>query len=571
MSFDRHPTTDQGDAHVSSHAKISTGESDRRPAKGGSGASPRCLRLGLLISLVAALVLVPAAQAFAAEENTLKVTIAGGGEGEVTSVNGTPHIACHAPGPGEGICENTMGSVFGSNFETLEATAAAGSEFAGWTVTEGAPNGCAADGSEASCGVSTTAPGNAKVTAIFRSPANENTLAVTIAGAGEGEVVSTPPGISCSKADSPCESGFEIGSTATLTATPAAGSNFLGWTGCTAETGDKCEVEMTAAESVSAEFAPNPPQPLQVSVSGEGEVTAPGITCTEPGDGSAACEEEFAEGLTVTLTESPVAGNRFEGWTGCAAETGGQCEVVIGAGPNSVAAVFAPTSTSPLTVVLTGEGTVESNPAGINCTSPAQEECTAEFEGTVTLTATPASGYTFAGWLGCKHTGPGTCTVTVDESMEVTAVFLKEGVEGQPGQPGSPGSPGQSGSPGGQGTPGAHGTQGAQGPAGAQGLAGTQGAAGAPGAQGPQGPTAKVTCKVQQKGKSKVKVTCTVKQSQASASSLPLTWSLRQGGHTYRHGRTAARHLRLDLGGLRPGRYLLHLQGRRGGTRIVVA
>ena len=53
-----------------------------------------------------------------------------------------------------------------------------------------------------------------------------------------------------------------------------------------------------------------------------------------------------------------------------------------------------------LTVVKSGggSGTVTSNPAGINCGS----DCSASFtNGTsVTLTATPASGSTFAGWEG---------------------------------------------------------------------------------------------------------------------------------------------------------------------------
>jgi len=75
---------------------------------------------------------------------------------------------------------------------------------------------------------------------------------------------------------------------------------------------------------------------------------------------------------------------------------------------------------NPLSVIKsgTGSGTVSSNPAGINCGST----CSGSFGGSVTLTATPATGSTFAGWSGAC-TGTGTCTVTMDGAKNVTAVF----------------------------------------------------------------------------------------------------------------------------------------------------
>ncbi|MGE5204510.1 MAG: choice-of-anchor D domain-containing protein [Chlamydiota bacterium] len=76
----------------------------------------------------------------------------------------------------------------------------------------------------------------------------------------------------------------------------------------------------------------------------------------------------------------------------------------------------------PLTVSLagTGSGTATSNPAGINCPSA----CSANFANgqSVTLTASAASGSTFAGWSGACS-GTGTCTVTMNSSQAVTATF----------------------------------------------------------------------------------------------------------------------------------------------------
>jgi hypothetical protein len=69
----------------------------------------------------------------------------------------------------------------------------------------------------------------------------------------------------------------------------------------------------------------------------------------------------------------------------------------------------------------TGSGAVNSVPLGIDC----GVTCTAGFDrGTVvTLTATPAGGSAFAGWMGAVCTGTGDCVVTMDATKSVTAVF----------------------------------------------------------------------------------------------------------------------------------------------------
>jgi Divergent InlB B-repeat domain len=68
----------------------------------------------------------------------------------------------------------------------------------------------------------------------------------------------------------------------------------------------------------------------------------------------------------------------------------------------------------------TGLGTVTSSPSGVNC--PAN--CSASFQqGTVvTLSASPADGVTFAGWLG-PCSGTGACTLTLNGPTTVTAAF----------------------------------------------------------------------------------------------------------------------------------------------------
>ena len=80
--------------------------------------------------------------------------------------------------------------------------------------------------------------------------ANAVTLSVGEAGAGFGAVTSMPAGISCQPT---CIGSFQQGGMVTLTATPAAGSTFVGWSGACSGTGS-CIVTMTGNETVIANF-----------------------------------------------------------------------------------------------------------------------------------------------------------------------------------------------------------------------------------------------------------------------------------------------------------------------------
>ena len=70
-----------------------------------------------------------------------------------------------------------------------------------------------------------------------------------------------------------------------------------------------------------------------------------------------------------------------------------------------------------LSVQVSGDGTVTSAPAGIDC----GKTCTATFTGPVTLTATSAAGSTFSGWDGaCSGTDGCTVAMSVDASVRAT-------------------------------------------------------------------------------------------------------------------------------------------------------
>jgi hypothetical protein len=82
------------------------------------------------------------------------------------------------------------------------------------------------------------------------APSTTHTLSVMRLGTGNGTVTSTPPGIDCG-AD--CSESYAEGASVTLTATPAAGSAFAGWSGpCSGV--QACTVTMDQSHSVSAAF-----------------------------------------------------------------------------------------------------------------------------------------------------------------------------------------------------------------------------------------------------------------------------------------------------------------------------
>ena len=81
-------------------------------------------------------------------------------------------------------------------------------------------------------------------------------LEVTLAGVGTGAVSSQPAGIACPGA---CAAEYDEAAAIKLTASPAVGSAFAGWSGGGCSGTGVCVVTMNATQSVSAEFEVAPP------------------------------------------------------------------------------------------------------------------------------------------------------------------------------------------------------------------------------------------------------------------------------------------------------------------------
>jgi photosystem II stability/assembly factor-like uncharacterized protein/N-acetylneuraminic acid mutarotase len=159
----------------------------------------------------------------------LTVTKSGTGSGTVTSnpagiICGTDCIEDYAKGTNV----------------TLTASAAPGSLFTGWTG--------ACTGTATTCSVAMTAAKSA--TATFK-PAFTLTVNKSSVGGGTGTVTSNVAGITCG---TDCTEEYASATSVILTASPAAGSSFGGWSGSCTGTAVTCTVSMSAAKTVTATF-----------------------------------------------------------------------------------------------------------------------------------------------------------------------------------------------------------------------------------------------------------------------------------------------------------------------------
>jgi hypothetical protein len=282
---------------------------------------------------------------------------------------------------------------------TLAATPAVGSVFSGWSGE------CSGTGA---CDVSMTA--TRSTTASFTLI--PETLTLATAGSGAGSISSNPAGVDCAPA---CSHSFDYGTAVTLTATPAVGSSFSGWSGACSGT-DTCTVSMSGARSATATFNLIP-EGLTLGKSGNGtgsiSSSPAGIEC------GGSCSHSFDYGTAVTLTATPAVGSSFSGWSGDCAGAG-TCALTMSAGRSATATFKLIPETLTLGTSGGGVGVISSSPGGVDCGG----SCSHDFDyGTaVTLAPNAAKGSSFLGWSG-DCWGTESCTLTMTAGRSVTARF----------------------------------------------------------------------------------------------------------------------------------------------------
>lgn len=203
------------------------------------------------------------------------------------------------------------------------------------------------------------------------APPTKYDLTVTLAGAGTGTVVSDPAGIDVDKADAATATfAFAEGTEVVLTATPAAGSTFSGFTFPADATYDceagsattTCVLTMDAAKSVTATFGVVvSDETLTVAIATAGGAAG---TVTSAPTGIDTGADDFSAvfpiGDTVDLTAAASTG-AFAGWTGgdCDGLKSATCTVTIGVGEPTVTANFNAVETLTVRVAAIGDDAVE--------------------------------------------------------------------------------------------------------------------------------------------------------------------------------------------------------------------
>lgn len=304
----------------------------------------------------------------------------------LTGTEATYLLATATAGNGQGsISANPAGPAYPAGTAvTLTPQPASGSIFSGWS----------GDGTGTLTRL-VTMDGNKSVTASFTAAtAVSYTLSTAVAGPGQGTIAASPAGPT-----------YPAGTIVTLTAQPAAGSTFSGWSGDGAGTTTR-QVTMDGNKSVTASFALSPAATYTIAVANAGNGNG-AVTANPAGPA-------YPAGSDVTLTAQPAAGSTFAGWSGDG--TGTTTRQLTMDGNKSVTATFTlvptPTYTLTTTTAGTGQGTVTRSPSG-----PAYPAGTV-----VTLNAQAATGSTFAGWSG-DGTGSTSRQVTMDSDKTVIATF----------------------------------------------------------------------------------------------------------------------------------------------------
>jgi len=256
---------------------------------------------------------------------------------------------------------------------TLNAAPTTGWSFTGWS----------GDATGAVTPLDITMNGNKNVTATFTL----NTYALNVNIVGNGTV-----------AKNPNQPLYNHGTVVQLTASPAVGWSFTAWSGAATGTTNPVSVTMDAVQNVTATFTINT-YSLSVSTVGNGTVA------------KSPNQPLYDHGTVVQLTANPTTGWSFTSWSGAATGTANPVNVTMD-GVKSVTATFT-INTYALSVITVGSGTVSKSP----------DQPLYDHGAVVQLTATPATGWSFASWSGGATGTTSPLAVTMDAAKSVTATF----------------------------------------------------------------------------------------------------------------------------------------------------
>jgi hypothetical protein len=204
----------------------------------------------------------------------------------------------------------------------------------------------------------------------------------------------------------PADNGMVAGGTViTLTATPGADSDFIGWSGDLIDTRSPITFTMDGNKTITATFALQCCT-LGIGYAGDGTGSV-GVAASEPGP-------RYSAGTVVTLTALPDIFSDFVGWSGAVSDTNKTVAVTMDA--NKIVTATFELKTYALDVRKTGGG------AGSVLATPSGPAIAAGR--VVTLTAIPDTGSVFAGWSGGVSGRNNPITFTMQANTIVTATLF---------------------------------------------------------------------------------------------------------------------------------------------------
>ncbi|MCB0086083.1 MAG: InlB B-repeat-containing protein, partial [Caldilineaceae bacterium] len=200
----------------------------------------------------------------------------------------------------------------------------------------------------------------------------------------------------------PVQSNYYCGQTVTLSAAPATGWRFAGWSGALTGIQNPTALTATVSQAITATFVKES-YLLRLDTIGEGQVAVQPIMVAYPFN------------TIVTVTATPKADWVFAGWEGDHEGSTNPIQITMDRA-KAITAIFTTkmvTASYTVSTVVSGEGTLTRSPDAPSYTGGA----------TVTLTATAASGWLFDGWQGLAGTS-NPATIIVTRNRVITATFI---------------------------------------------------------------------------------------------------------------------------------------------------
>ncbi len=256
-----------------------------------------------------------------------------------------------------------------------------------------------------------TMSANRNVTANFT--ANCYTLTTSISPGGGGSVSASPTN------SAGCAAGqYTYNESVSLTASPGTGYVFSNWSGDLTGSTNPGTLAMPAANAaVTANFAVVPCYTLTLTAGAGGTAGAsPGLNCNT----------QYNSGTSVTLTATADPGYIFNNWTGSSTSSSNPLIVTMDSAKNYTAN-FTATPCYSLTTAVNGinpTGGSLGATGGSVAASPSPN-CGGNYNSgtSITLTATPATGFGFTSWTGGVTGSANPTNFTITGNTSVTANF----------------------------------------------------------------------------------------------------------------------------------------------------